>query len=597
MSGNAAGGIKGNAIIFTGASGVKPKLVIEKFNDYLKSRDEAPLAIVDFEDRLVRFALENPACKASRSFQRALSNQNPIIAVTSLPYPLLRTIWVEAMSNVCDDVAIMTETGSSVAIIMHAVYFNTDSTALVPIVDVREIERIHPTCVVELIDDVYDTYGWLKEPGGVFNECSYPENKFDQIQRTIQQLVAALVWRQAEAGATAHMAGLLGGVPHFTVATKHRCRLLEQIVKGSPHRIYLSHPITEARSKAALGDLETFRACCRDVESLADHLATELPVWEPTKVDELRLRFIEVERIPQGQERPEKTQVALPRLLPRWLFAGPDKILWPDPPHPIDDEAILDPAELFTEQEIEGIVRAKTWQVIEKELGPQKSAQLRSISGQLTHLLTLIGQQINTRDRALVGQCPALVVYRPLFNGKQATGVLRELQAHQRLMELQHYSASSSPAVFLLENSDDERLVWRNAIADFCGPEGRWSRYVRNRDGTPISSANAQEIAEFVTKDKLEPDYITDMMSTASQKLKFAWNYPKRSVLDGAAKGQAWEDFVRERARDLQETTRERMSYKEVLSGYKPRTVSVFTDISVMDFAERVKKGLTGGKG
>jgi hypothetical protein len=39
------------------------------------------------------------------------------------------------------------------------------------------------------------------------------------------------------------------------------------------------------------------------------------------------------------------------------------------------------------------------------------------------------------------------------------------------------------------------------------------------------------------------------------------------------------------------------MSYKEVLSGYKPRTVSVFTDISVMDFAERVKKGLTGGKG
>jgi hypothetical protein len=413
MSANAAGHIKGSATIFTGASGVKPKLAVEKFNAYLKSKNKAPLEAVDFEDKLVRFALENPVCKASKSFQRALTIQKPIIVVTSLPHALLNTIWLKAMTSVCGDVTAATETGHNVALVMHAVYFNTDSTSLVPIVDTRAIKAIHPTCVVELIDDVYDTYGWLKGSGGVFNQCLYPENKFDQIQRTIQHLVATLVWRQAEAGASAHMAGLLGGIPRFTVATKHRCRLLEQILEGDPHRVYLSHPITEARSKAALGDLELFQTWCREVESLADHLSTELAVCEPTKIDELRLRQIEIEvsAPPPGQLRPEKIQLAIPRLLPRWPFVGADKILWPEPVHHIDDEIILDPAQLFTKEEIEDIIRAKTWEAIEDRLGPQKSAQLRSISGQLAHLLTLMGQQINTRDRALVGQCPTLALW------------------------------------------------------------------------------------------------------------------------------------------------------------------------------------------
>ncbi|OHB77897.1 MAG: hypothetical protein A2Z25_07995 [Planctomycetes bacterium RBG_16_55_9] len=588
---------KGDTVIFTGASGVKPKLAIEKFNDYLKSKNKVPLEVFDFEDRLVGFARENPMCKTSKSFQRALDNQEPIIAVTSLPYPLLRAIWVKAMNSVCDDVTAVVKTGRDVAILMHAVYFNTDSTSLVPIVDTREIERIHPTCVVELIDDVYDIYGWLKGSGGVFNECSYPESKFDQVQRTIQQLVAALVWRQAEAGTSSHIAGLLGGVPHFTIATKHRCRLLEQVLEGNPHRVYLSHPITEARSRAAIGDLDTFYTFCREVESLADHLATELPVWEPTKIDELRLRFTEVEELIQGQERSEKTRLALPRLLPRWLVGCLDKVLWADPQHRMDDETILDPAQLFTKEEVEQVILAKTWKAIEDELGPEKSAQLRSISGQLADLFTVVGQQINTRDRTLVGQCPILVIYRPVFNGKQAIGVQREIEEHQRLVGYQHYGAGSSPAVFVLENSHDERLVWRNAVADLCGPEGQWSKYLRNRDGTSISSERAQEIGQFVTKERVEPDHIVRMMNRASQTVGFAWNDPRRSVLDGGSKGPAWEDFVKKRVRDLQETIRERMSYKEVLSAYTSGTVSVYTDISPIDFADKVKKGLTGAKG
>ena len=49
MSGKGPRRGKGNTVIFTGASGVKPKLVIKKFNEYLKSKNKAPLTVIDFE--------------------------------------------------------------------------------------------------------------------------------------------------------------------------------------------------------------------------------------------------------------------------------------------------------------------------------------------------------------------------------------------------------------------------------------------------------------------------------------------------------------------------------------------------------------------
>jgi hypothetical protein len=394
------------------------------------------------------------------------------------------------------------------------------------------------------------------------------------------------------------LAGLLGGIPHFTLATKHRCRLLEQILQGNPRRIYLSHPISEARRRASMGDHELFEAWCAEVRSLADHLSTEMAVWEPTTIDELRFRVTEVKLSGEEQHPPNKMDVALPRLLQRWAFRGVDEILWSDPPG--QPSEILDPAGLFTQDDVGKISQADTWEDIEHALGPGKSAQLRSVSGQLAYLLTLIGQQINTRDRALVGQCSTLVVYRPVFNGSRATGVLREIEAHQRLVELQHYSDQPvRPAVFILENSDDERLVWRNTIAEFCAPDGRWSRYLRNSDGTMLTTERAKAIAEYVTEDKdeLEAEHIVGMMSVASRHLGFAWNEPKGSVLDDGLKGQAWADFIAERKGDLDRAVQGRFQYREVLSHYGPGVVVLVRDISVIDFADVVIKGLTQGKG
>jgi len=281
-------------------------------------------------------------------------------------------------------------------------------------------------------------------------------------------------------------------------------------------------------------------------------------------------------------------QVVLPRFLPRWPFARSDEILWTKPPDNISE--ILDPAQFFTEKDIEQIVGVKTWKEILEHLGEEKSAQLRSISGQLAHLSHILGQQINARDRTLVGQSPILVVHRPVFNGNKATGVLRELEAHHDLVKLGHFSSGPKPAVFVLENTEDEKLVWQNTVTELCAPDGRWSQYVRDASGTHLSEERAKEIAMFVTKNNLESKCIVSKMHKASRQLSFRWGESPQaqSTLNGIAKGQAWNDFVEERTKELYAEVDTRMQYREILNLYKEGMVFRFRDISAIDFADKV---------
>ena len=163
----------------------------------------------------------------------------------------------------------------------------------------------------------------------MFDTSYNPEGKFEQMERTIKYFSSILIWRQAEAGASVHMAGLVGNIPYFTIATKHSCRLLEHVFEANRYRVYLSHPISEARRCAAAGDQKLFNAWSTEVGNLADHLSSRgLAVWEPTTVDELRIRRIEVKLAAIPGQATMKMQVVLPRFLPRWPFARSDEILW-----------------------------------------------------------------------------------------------------------------------------------------------------------------------------------------------------------------------------------------------------------------------------
>ena len=586
-----AAAMKGDVVIITGASGVKPTRVLQKFNTYRSRKRQKRVEVFDFEDLLVEKALEDPICKASPTFQQELKDNQPIIAVTSLPYPLLKSIWDRAVQEACNVIEKIIVGGQHVALVLHAVYFKPDSTEFVPIVDAKAIQGIGPKCVVHLMDDVYDIYEWLSAPGGIFDHTDFPEDKFEQMQRCIRDLVTTLIWRQAEAGTSTHLAGLFGNIPLYTVATKHRCRLLQRIFETDVRPVYLSHPISEARRQAAAGDTQLFKKWAAEVSTLADHLSRKLGVWEPTTIDELRLHFVEVMTRADENGTLEETKVLLPRLLQRWPFGAVDDVLWSKPDTQIGEP--LDPALFLTDEEIKTIEAAETWEQIADLLGEDKASKLRFTSGQLAHLESLISAQINARDRTLVGQCPNIILYRPVFNGNKATGVVRELQAHRRLVELQHYVDQPQTAVFVLENSNDEKLVWRNAVRELLtAPKGRWSGFAKE-EGSQISTQKAQEIACFVTKNMLDPDHVVNEMSKAYRVLKFRWGNPTQSVLDGAAKGQALEEFKKDRADELENEIRGRMHYKQVLSTYGEGQVFLFRDICVIDFANEVIKVLT----
>jgi hypothetical protein len=521
----------------------------------------------------------------------------PIITVTSLPNSLLRSIWDVAANKACELVKKAIRQGHNAALVLHAVYFKPNSTECVPLVDARILQSIAPKCVLHFIDDIYDAYKWLRQPSGIFDHSDCPEDGFRQSQRCIRDLMTTLVWRHAESGASQHLASMLG-VPLFTFATKHRCRLLQRIFEKDVDAAYLSHPISEPRRQSVAGKEDLLAKCAAEVKQLAEHLSEKISIWEPTTIDELRLQQVEiVPSIGKNGTNVEKTILHLPRLWQRWPFGQGDEIPWPKPPDSVSDEPI-DPVLFFTDDEIEKLKSCKTWDEVVKYLGEDKSTKLRFISGQLTDLASSIDQQINARDRTLINQCPVFILYRPVFNGNAATGVLRELQAHRRLVDLKQFSDQHLAKVFVLENSDDERLVWRNAVKELLiSPDGHWSRFIKDNHGKHISAEYAEKIADSLTtkKKELSAKLVVDEMN--SKELGLMWGDPSRSVLDGAAKGNAHMEFTNSRIQELDVVIQGRFQYKNVLSTYKRGQVALFRDKAVIDFSNDVIKLLTKGKG
>ncbi len=592
----------GNVVIVTGMSGVKPKRVLEKFNVFLGKQGKQPISVVDLEKLLVEEAISDPVCKASPDFMKAVDAQEAIIAVTSVPYPMLNRLWANAVEKAGQEVGKATKAGRNVALVLHAVYFKAKSTEFVPIVDAEKLRPLNPKYIVHLVDDIYDVYAWLRGEGGIFDKYTGRGNELRQLKQSIQELVSTLVWRQAEAGASAHLAGLVGSVPVLTVATKHRCGLLQKIFEGNILPVYVSHPISEARRVRSEGNNKLFDDWSNWVSSLADHLSHELAVWEPTTIDEWMIPSINIEvpvdvlgeqvggRKKQGiigNNNSKRIEVYIPRLLERWPFGRVEEVLWSEPEEPLREP--LDPANFFTDAEIKVIQGAKTWKDIEEGLRKKKSLELCCISGELEVLAAIIGEQINSRDRTLVRQCPNLVIFRPLFNGNSAGGVVSELKAHKGFTELKHYK--DKPRVFVLENSNDEKLLWRNTVANLiCGPAptNLWFSCVRELKGKPIPKGRAIKIGDFVTSGKLDPAKIVERMGEAARQLQFCWSEQHRGVLRGKDKGAEWQDFCRNRAMELEMAITQRTEYKRLIVEYDDSMVYRSKDIDVTAFAKKV---------
>ena len=236
------------------------------------------------------------------------------------------------------------------------------------------------------------------------------------------------------------------------------------------------------------------------------------------------------------------------------------------------------------------IRKAETWEEIKDGLGEKKSLELCCVSGELEHLAALIGEQINSRDRTLVRQCPTLIICRPLFNGNSAGGVYRELEAHKGFIELEHYT--NSPRVFVLENSNDEKLLWRNTVVELLSGDERpwWRSSVSSAKEEAISRLKSIEIADFVTQgelDELNSAKIVERMDEATKELKFRWGEKQPGVLAGKGKA-ARKEFCATRARELETAFTEQIEYQRVLAEYDDSMVYRDEDVDVTTFAKNV---------
>ena len=231
---------------------------------------------------------------------------------------------------------------------MHLTWFNPDTSEFFSPVDLFRLRRkdcviVH---VVILIDDVYDMFCRLHDPGDLYSDehmqqrreiLSKSSRRLDESGRQAHAMESALgellSWRRAEMIQAENMARSLGA--KLTVfGTKHDRRALE-ILLAEPHapRIYLSHRITEPRrhnnaSRAEQRPLGTWLPVADEVNTLhseftapGQDLATQGQVLiTPTAIDELRF------------DNADKEGRRNPYLGARWPMPQPaERLLWKSP--------------------------------------------------------------------------------------------------------------------------------------------------------------------------------------------------------------------------------------------------------------------------
>jgi adenylate kinase len=192
---------------------------------------------------------------------------------------------------------------------------------------ISDLAHLQPTCVVTLIDDVYD----------IHSRVIGREQEFDwgASELTLPQLVT---WRWAEIGLGDLLARNVADheLPHFVIAVKHPARTLRQLLLERQRLpVYASFPITKVR-KPADGLTETDQKALKEQigdfrQKLRDARYT---VLDPLTIDEYRV---------DGQD-----------LLPRWS---------------IDDLSPMVPGEELTEETIKQVT--SNWPTMSRDIGVQ----------------------------------------------------------------------------------------------------------------------------------------------------------------------------------------------------------------------------------
>jgi hypothetical protein len=327
----------------------------------------------------------------------------------SKPKNHLRALWKEAWSSCLSQACESTD--SQVFVAMHAVSYHSESKEFFSCTDVKHLSNeckannLKIKKVVTLVDDIYDVYRRLSEPGQLFEPVVDPRqvDPFISIIDAIQNFILLLTWRSMENLTVEQIANELE-IPHYILATKHPISVAHSLIASKKIPIYLSHPISGVRSLKKEGESNKAKKIMSEIQELTTSLKNSnliLPFC-PTTIDELIIAT-------------DKFGKYVPVFKERWPFGKVDEVLFVEPANPTLNP--LDPN--------------NSW----KDIIRRSKEKTEAISAFLSHLYDWISAETNARDRKLVEQSGALVVYRPYFNGAKSEGVLHEITHRTSLVK------------------------------------------------------------------------------------------------------------------------------------------------------------------
>jgi len=436
-------GASGRLIYVTGPSRTGVRTALRKYVRYLEERDVRNPGlprIVELERHLEDIA--------SDAVQHVLGRRQPtLFRIMQLPKALLNELWLEAFELCLEEAKKARAEGHDVLLTFHAVWYHHQNREYVSAVNFARLQKrdAKADLVLTLIDDIYDVRARLSEQHGLFEHAL--NESLSELEDMVLKLLLVLDWRTTEVLISEKIASLCTPCNgHFVLAVKHPLATLHALLQAAPPpTVYLAHPISEPKMMQRLGVEREAQRAMQDIQDMAAKLRESTVLFEPTAIDEARLVFEVVSA---------DKKLVVPLLGRRWPLA-------------VDEQYLLFvPPSSRTEGEFGTQWVAKSKEVVDAQANnhpiPYRQ-ELRSTSGLLRILQDTIVRHINQRDHKLIDQADHLVVWRPYFRGKLATGVQEELQYHDRLFR----SGKRNNAAIVFHPAEDERGRPREAVRSF----------------------------------------------------------------------------------------------------------------------------------
>lgn len=366
-------------------------------------------------------------------------------------------LWSEALIRALGELA--AQTADAYVLVSHLTYYRGEthefySPAARGWETLRTSSDFEVKRIVTLIDDVYDGYVRLSQPGEVFDIQTQITNAYAKLAHdrsdapnddnakyrlaigvVVRTLLRLLAWREKEILTAENLAGQ-SGEKALVVAVKHPVEMGVGLVFGDYERekewelTYLSHPISRPRrTQKKVGSWPPFVSDFHDfIEALyrgASNAKTRcLPIM-PTAIDEYRVL------------KDEKTERFMPQLAARWplLREKPNALLFqlPDGYDKYEDYERDMIAPIFSPP----LDRAgkkfsdpsKIWDALDDRTKSE-------VSGLLRALVMTIELQMTNRDHLLVRQCPGFLLYRPLYEESRfSDGVAAEISNRKDIVD------------------------------------------------------------------------------------------------------------------------------------------------------------------